>query len=70
MKINNLEHYRHVRLNQPDKSAVAFHALEKLIFDFDPKDTSRVTLIKPVNDSHNRMREKVGLLKKVRKNIQ
>lgn len=46
------EHCRHVRLNQPSKSAVAFHALEKLHLNFDPKDTSRVKLLKPVNDSY------------------
>lgn len=46
------EHCRHVRLNQPSKSAVAFHALKELHLNFDPLDTSRIELIKPVNDSY------------------
>lgn len=46
------EHCAHVRKNHPEKSAVAFHALEKLHLRFDPKDVSCLKLVKPVNDSY------------------
>lgn len=46
------EHCGHVRKNHPEKSAVAFHALEKLHLNFDPKDTSCLKMIKPVSDSY------------------